>query len=311
MTKRGVPAVAVALIAALGFSGAAQAKQPPLSAALAKKLARKLAAKQVQGRDVVSFHLLSQRRVGRNSFAFAYDDRTASNVFCTAEIFVTKVDRSNGYTVRARFRGQRCNSIPSDVLAVENVTRNAARALRSTAAATADSLDALGRSINRCRNLDVPRARRAAVNAIVDVALVEALEGPNDAALGDFVTALGEIPTSNALLVSGIAGWQDYLAAIRSLPQFPDPCATLQSWSQAGWDESQSPIDMAAYVAINRRANIDQRAIARTARYLARVGVFPRTVVQFTPEGLLLRLVPQLPATGGHGKLTLRKPALL
>src|SRR4051794_39309586 len=184
MTKRGVPAVAIALIAALGFSGAAQARQPALSAALAKKLARKLAAKQVQGRDVVSFHLLDQRRLGRNSFAFGYDDRSASNVFCTAEIVITKQDRSNGYTVRARFRGQKCNGIPSDVLAVENVTRNAVRALRGTAAATADSLDALGRSIDRCRNLEVPRARRAAVNAVVDVALVEALEGPNDAAIG-------------------------------------------------------------------------------------------------------------------------------
>src|SRR4051794_2231081 len=191
MTKRGVPAVAVALIAVLGFCGAASAQSKPLKASDAKKLARQLAAKQVRGRDVVSFHIFDTVRTSRNSFAFGYDDRTTSNVFCTAVIVVTQKSGTKRTVIRARFRGQRCKGIPADVLAIEAATRDATRALRGTAVATADSLDALDRSVKRCRNLEVPRARRAAVAAILDVALVEALEGPNDAVLGDFLTALG------------------------------------------------------------------------------------------------------------------------
>jgi hypothetical protein len=312
MTKRGRPAVAIALIAALGFTGSAAAQSKSLSVTAAGKLARKLAAKQIRGRDVVSFHIYAPARSGRNRVAFHYDDRTTANVFCTARILVTRRVGSTRTVIRARFRDARCKGIPADVLAVEAVTRNAVRAMRGTTVATADSLDALERSVKRCRKLDVPRARRSAVAAILDIALVQALEGPNDAALGDFVAALGNVQTGNATLAAGIAGWADYLAGIRALPSIPDPCATLQSWAQAGWSEAESPIDMDAYRAIDRRTSVDQRAIERAAAYLARSGVFPRTVQQFTPEGLLLRLAPDFPGvTGGKGKLTLRKPALL
>jgi hypothetical protein len=312
MTKRGVPAIAIALIAALGITGSASARSKALRVPTASKLAKKLAAKQVRGRDIVSFHITSPRRHGRNRVTFRYDDRSTANVFCTSRIVVTRTVGKRKTVIRARFSGSRCNGIPSDVLQVEAVTRNTVRALRGTTQATAESLSSLERSVKRCRNLDVPRARRAAVAAILDVALVEALEGPNDAALGDFVTALGQIETGNATLAAGIAGWADYLAAIRSLPAFPDPCATLQSWAQAGWAADQSPIDMTAYRAIDRRTSNDQAAIDKTAAYLARTGVFPRTVEQFSPEGLLLRLAPEFPGiTGGKAKLTLRKPALL
>jgi hypothetical protein len=311
MTKRGLPALAIALVAALGFCGVASAASAPLSFKDAKKIARQLAQKQVRGRDVVSFHLLSGRRLSRSRVAFAYDDRTVDNVYCTAALLVSRTSNSKTTTTRASFKGQKCDRIPSDVLAVESTTRAAVRALRGTAVATADSLDRLARSVKRCQNLNIPRARLAAASAVVDVGVVEALEGPNDAPVGDFVDALGKIPTSNAILAGGIAGWQDYLAVVRSLPQISDPCAALQAWEQAGWSTSSSPIDMAAYTALEHRATIDQSAIARTARYLARVGVFPRTAVAFTPEGLLLRLAPSLPVTGGKGKLTLHKPALL
>ena len=311
MTKRGVPAFAIVLIAALGFCGAATAQAKPLKVNDARKLAHKLAVKQVAGRDVVSFHIFGAKRTGPNSITFAYDDRTNVNIYCTAAIVVTQRVGARKTTRAARFRGQKCKEIPLDVLAVETATQNAVRALRGSTVATADSLDALEASVKRCSKLAVPRSRRAAASAILDIALVEALEGPNDAALGNFVTELGGVDTSTAVLTAGIAGWTDYLAAVRSLPSIPDPCATLQSWAQAGWAADQSPIDMNAYRAVNQRTNADTRAIERAAKYLAVNGVFPRTVVQFTPEGLLLRLAPKLPGeTGGKGKLILRKPAL-
>jgi hypothetical protein len=133
----------------------------------------------------------------------------------------------------------------------------------------------------------------------VDIATVEALVAPNDAALTDFVAALGNVVTGRSVLASGIAGWSDELAAIHSLPSIPDPCATLKTWSRNGWAADPSPVDLAAYRAVDSRTAADDRAIARTARFLATAGVFPRTVVQFTPKGLLLRLAPKVGTTGG------------
>src|SRR3954447_2917679 len=209
MTKRGVPAVAIALIAALGFCGAASAQTSTLKISAAKKLARSLAAKQVRGRDVVSFHILKAKRRGPNRVTFAYDDRTADNVYCTAAIVVTRKVATGKITTSARFRGQRCKGIPSDVLAAEAATRNAVRALRSTTTETTQSLDALETSLRGCQKLRVPSSRHTAVTAIVDIATVEALVAPNDGALNDFVTALGNIQTSRSVLAAGIAGWGD------------------------------------------------------------------------------------------------------
>jgi hypothetical protein len=303
MTNRGVRAIVVALIAALGCCGAASAQTSTLKTSQARKLARTLAAKQVRGRDVVSFHITKAKRSGPNTVAFAYDDRTADNVYCTAVIVVTRKVGASKTTTSARFRGQRCKGIPSDVLAVESATRNAQRALRSTTAETNQSLDALETSLRSCRKLKVPNSRRTAVSAIVDIATVEALVAPNDAALNDFVTALGGIQTSRSQLTSGIAGWTDELAAIHSLPSISDPCATLKTWASNNWAADQSPIDLAAYKAVDSRTATDERAIARTAKFLAVSGVFPRTAVAFTPKGLLLRLAPKVGTTGGKSKL--------
>src|SRR3954453_839637 len=109
MTKRGVPAVAIALIAALGFTGSASAQSKALSVPTASKLARTLAAKQVKGRDVVSFHIYAPVRLGRNKVAFLYDDRSTANVFCTARIVITQRSPSARSTIiRARFQGSKC-----------------------------------------------------------------------------------------------------------------------------------------------------------------------------------------------------------
>src|SRR3954469_1772124 len=155
MTRRGVPAVAISLIAALGFCGAASAATP-LKAKDARTLAHKLAVKQVRGRDVVSFHIFGAKRANAGTIAFSYDDRSSDNVYCTAAIVVTKRAKGNRTVYTARFRGQKCKGIPSEVLGVETATRDTVRALRGTTVATADSLKSLESSVKRCRNLAVP-----------------------------------------------------------------------------------------------------------------------------------------------------------
>jgi hypothetical protein len=308
MTKRGVTAVALMLAAVLAFSGVASAKSSSLSLASAKKLAHKLAAKQVRNRDIVSFHLTVAKRVNANQIRFAYDDRSTDNVFCVATIVVTRTHTARTTTLRAVLAKPSCRRMDPDELAFESLTRQAQRSLRGTANATADSIDRLNASLERCDSLEIPRSRRDAVGAVVDVALTEAVAGPNDGVLGQFTSALGGVSPVRPVLASGAAGWADYLAVIRSLPPIQDPCETLQQWAQAGWSESQSPIDLAAYAQLNARAQSDQRAIKRAALHLAEVGVFPSTAVAFTPQGLLLRLLPSGNATV-RGKLA--KPRLM
>lgn len=311
MTKRGVWALVATLVAALAFCGVASARSAPLGFSTAKRLARKLAEKQVRNRDIVSYHLVARKRLGRDTIGYAYDDRSTKDVYCTAALVVTKRVGRKVTTYRASFRGQHCSGVPADALAAEDATRSAVRDLRGSARATAVALANVKASVKRCRKLVVPHSRAKTANAVADIALVEALEAPNDAGVGTFVAALGQIQAPNVALARGIAGWSEYLAAIRALPRISDPCATLEAWARTGYKASRAPIDIAAYTVIDRRTSADERAIAGAARYLAKVGVFPRTVVEFTPRGLLLRLAPSLPLTGGKGKLVLRKPALL
>lgn len=289
--KRGTSAIATALVAVLAFAGTAAAQSEPLRYRTAKKLAQRLADKQVTGRDVVAYHVYDAERLNRNTFAFAYDDRVGE-VFCTAVLLVTqRVTSDDGdRTIRARFRGQECAEIPDEALAAEAATRNAVRALRGTRDETLASLRRVTGSLRRCEDVDVPRKRRAHVNAIVDIAIVQAIVGPNDAILGEFVTALDAIDTTNQVLERGIGGWADWLAVVRSLPAIPDPCATLRRWEQADWAASESPIDLAAYRALDRRATADEVAIRRARRYLRSVGVFRRFVRSFTPDGMVLRI---------------------
>jgi hypothetical protein len=284
-------AVAAALVVVLAFAGTAAAQSDPLRYRTAKKLATQLAKKQVADRDVVSYHVFDAERLSRNAIAFAYDDRTTANVFCTAVLIVRqRVTSADGdLRIRASFRGQECAEVPDDALAVEAATRSAVRALRGTEDETIASLRRVTRSLRRCQDIDFPRNRRAHVAAIVDIAVVQALVGPNDAILGDFIGALDAIDTTNPMLRRGIGGWADWVAVVRSLPAFPDPCATLRTWQDADWAASESPIDIAAYRALDRRSDGDSQAIRRAARYLADAGVFRRFVAAFTPDGLVLR----------------------
>jgi hypothetical protein len=291
MIKRGTAALAIALAATfasvVGAEGAGR-----LSLTTAKQLARTLVHRQAAKRDLVSQHLGRARRVNANTIVFAYDDRTRKDNFCKANLVVRRTTRGSSTRFSARIQNVRCARVPSDALATESATRSAVRALRRRAGATKRSLARLVRSVKRCRSLSIPRSRRDDAAAMLDIATVEAIEGPNDAALGDFVTRLGGIDTSTAVLQRAIAAWSDWLGVIRSQPAIADPCDVLRRWARAGWSDSAAPIDMDAYRRDKRRTGADERAIARGSRYLVSVGVVRRTAVQFTPVGLLLHLAP-------------------
>src|SRR3954471_3524733 len=75
MTKRLTAALLCALTAfAFGGVATAQAKRLPYKDA--KALAKRLAERQVRGRDVISFHLQHASRLSATALVFPYDDRT-------------------------------------------------------------------------------------------------------------------------------------------------------------------------------------------------------------------------------------------
>jgi hypothetical protein len=302
MTKRLTVALLCVAASALAFSGVAQAQTKLLPYKTAKVLAKRLAEKQVRGRDVISFHLGKARRVAANQIVFPYDDRTRGNVFCVARIVVSSTTEGRFTNYRARFRGSRCAGIPSEVREFEAITRRAQRDLRANTAATVDAVEAVGRSARRCRSVRVPRSARRDAQALFDIALVEALERPNDTAVGNFVAALVAVDADNATLAAGANGWADYLATIRALPSVTSPCAALRTWADNGFSAATEPIDFAAYRALDRRAAADRRAINRAAQFMASRGAFPNAALGFTPDGLLLQLGAEAGITGGQQK---------
>ena len=287
MAKRLMAALLCAATS-LGAGGAATAQARTLGVGTAKALARQLAVKQERGRAVILFHIGRPHRVSATRFVFDYDDRTASNVFCTARIVV--LSRTNGRTthVRAFFVGTHCLGVPTEVRRFEALTRHAQRAVRAHTAATVQALFAVVRSIQRCRSVTVPRSARGTAQALFDIAFVEALERPSDAELGNFAAGLVNVRARFGALAGGAAGWADYIAAVRSLPTVNNPCGALKDWKRAGFTTASAPIDFAAYRSLSRRAERDRGAINNAAEFMASRGAFPRAVSGFTVDGMLL-----------------------
>jgi hypothetical protein len=202
-------------------------------------------------------------------------------------------------TTRAKFTRIRCNGIPSEVLKFEAITRHAQRDLRANTAATVDAIDAVNRSAKQCKSVKVPKSKQANAQALFDIALVEALERPNDAAVGNFVAALVNADVSNTTLSRAAAAWSDWLAAARALPTVDDPCAALKSWRSAGYSSGSAPIDFAAYHALDRRTSVDRRVIEKAATFMAERGAFLNAAIGFTPDGLLLQKAASAGITGG------------
>lgn len=274
MTKRLMAAL-LCVAAMLAFGGVASAQAKGLSYKTAKALATRLAEKQLHSRDVVSFHLLKARRVSRTRIVFPYDDRTASNGFCTAVVIIDKKRTGKRTTISARFAGQQCRGIPAEALRFEAITRVAQRSLRTNTNATVDALAAVNRSAKRCRAVKVPKSAARNAQALFVIALVEALERPNDDLVGLFSASLLQADVSNTTLRSGALAWADYVVTIRSLPDVADPCAALKQWKADGFASSAAPIDFAAYRVLDKRAGVDRKAINAAAELMVATGCSP------------------------------------
>lgn len=284
MTRK---ALVAAIVAALAWCAPASANVLPLKTA--KQVAKRLAAKQIRTRQIVSVHISSAKRVSPREIKFAYDDRSASNVFCTS-VIVVKLKSRNSNTAVGTFQSNAtvCRGMSADALAYEAATRNAVRSVASQKGAVAASVSALTRSSAPCRNLRVPANRRAQVALFERSANTTAIYGPIDSQLQSFVNSLASIHSTDGVLLAGSAGWSDLLEVYRSLPTFrPGLCVALKRWAAAHWVAPAAPADYAALKALDARARRDQLAILKASAHLANLGVFPRTAVAYTPPGLV------------------------
>lgn len=284
MTKK---TLGLALVAALVLAAPASANT--LSLTTAKQLAKRLAAKQVRTRQIVSLHVVRPHRVSAREIKFLYDDRSAQNVFCTSVIIV-KLPKATSTTAKASFdsRATICRGVPADALAFEADTRTALRDVGAQAAAIRASLSDLKRSSAPCKSLHVPSNRRRQVALFTASANTTAEFGPVMPQLQSFSNAIGSVSTTDSVLVAGAAGWADLLEVYRALPTFqPSLCGAVKRWAAAHWAAGSAPADYTALKALDTRALRDQKAISRAGAHLADVGVFPRTAVGFTPAGLL------------------------
>jgi hypothetical protein len=285
--------VALCAAAMLALGGVATAQAQGLTTKAAKKLAKKLAEQQVQGRDVISYHLFGARRLGSNRVVFLYDDRTREHVYCTAAIVVTRSTVARRTTTRARFVDQDCAGIPAEVRAFEAATRRAQRALRANSRSTLRALIRLERNLQGCTDVlsDAPRSRRDEVDLLLGVAGFQAIVGPNAEQLTTFVSELAAVDAQNARLAAGSAAWVDFLEAVAALPVVDDPCAMLRQWARSQWVGGAAPVDFAAIRAFNRRLTTDSRTIRRAATYMASRGAYPNAAVGFSVAGILAETV--------------------
>jgi hypothetical protein len=273
--------VVPAIVAALACCAPASASVLPVKTA--KQLAKRLAAKQVQTRQIVSLHILGGKRVNDREVRFGYDDRSAQNVYCTA-LIVVKLS----HVAKAAFEKTVCRGIPDAALAYEAATRTALRDVASQAGSVRSALRGLERSSAPCKRLHVPANRRVSVALLSAAAEAQATFGPIEPQLQTFASSIGSVRTPDAVLVSGAAGWADLLEVLRSLPGLqPSLCGAVKHWAAAQWATSAAPADLTLLRSLNVRSLRDERAIDRAGTHLASLGVFPRTAVAFSPSGLI------------------------
>jgi hypothetical protein len=276
--------VVLAIACALALCAPASAAVLPLKTA--KHLAKRLAAKQVGTRQIVSFHILEPRRVSDREVRFGYDDRSAANVYCTA-VIVVKLPRAAN-TAKASFEKSTCRGIPGAALTYEAATRAAVRDVAAQAGSVRSGLKGLERSSAPCKRLHIPSNRRTSVALLSAAAEAIATFGPIEPQLQTFVNAIGTVRTADGVLVAGAAGWADLLEVFRSLPRLqPSLCGAVKHWAASHWAANAAPADLASLRSLNARSLRDERAIARAGAHLAGLGVFPRTAVAFSPSGLI------------------------
>jgi hypothetical protein len=289
-------AVMASLVPAAGASAAAPgagelraAAFRPLTERTARSLALRLARGVARERKVAVWHLSDPVKLRRDRAVFLYDDRSRTNVFCTAKIVIEQGSRVR----RAFFAAGRCATVPGEALAMERVTLALVRAVRAKGPAVRRSLREYERQLADCQDLVVPRRRQADVERLLDAGATRAFVGPIFVQLDGFATALQDVQPEDPDLVRGVVGWRRLLTLVNALPRAAgDACSAVRQWAANAWAPEAAPADLDELRRQSESLERQDRAIERTAARLARLGVLPQAALGFTPDGLFDLVVP-------------------
>jgi hypothetical protein len=298
MTRKvTLAAFALALVLALvpaGGAAAAAAPEgaqiqsaaafPPLTEASAQRLALKLARSVARKRGVRSWQLSEALSVRANRVVFEYADRNRQEVFCTARLVVERSSTRR----RAFLSAPTCAGIPAEALEMEDATSALVRAVAGQRADIRLSVRRYEKDLRACEGLVVPRSRHAEVDALYEAGELLAVFDPLLVHLDAFATRLQEIQPEDAELARGVVWWRRIVTTIGSIPRVTlRPCTAVLQWANDNYSTDTAPADFAELQRLIDAAETQNRGIFRAAEHLAELGIAPRLVVGFTPEGLL------------------------
>jgi hypothetical protein len=278
-------AVLIVVAAVLAAPSAAQgAVFEPLTEHNARPFAEKLARQVAKKRKVRSWHLSNALAEGRKRVVFLYSDRNRNEVFCTARLVVEQSSTRR----RAFIAAPRCNPIPEEALAIEKATSAALRAVTGQGPDVRRSIRSTQKDVARCEGLVVPRGRQEQAVLLFRAGDLIAPYDPLLVHLDAFVTRLQEIQPEDPGLVSGVVWWRRLVNTLDSLPDVvARPCAALLEWSRTNYSGETAPVDFDELEGTLNAARTARRGVFRGAARLEELGVSPRVLPGFIPDGLV------------------------
>jgi hypothetical protein len=273
-----------ALVACLVLPAGASAAFPPLTEKRALPIATKLARQVAVKREVRSWYLSRATSVRPNRVVFVYSDRNSAERFCRANLVVEQSSRVR----RAFLAARKCFTIPGEALEIESATSALMRAAEGQRPDVRLSLRRFAKDVRECEGVVFPRGIHDEIDLLYDMGEALAAIDPVLTHLDAFVTRLQEIQPEDPDLLRGVVWWRRMVDAIAALPPgIKRPCTALTEWSRTDFSPSTAPFDFAALEQAREDINRYERGIVRAAAYLAELGIAPRIVPGFTPEGVI------------------------
>ena len=275
----------LALVAAFALpAGASAAVFPPLTEKRALPIATKLARQVAEKRDARSWNLSRAVKVRSNRVVFIYSDRSRSERFCTAKLVVEQSARVR----RAFLSARECFTSPTEALEIESATSAMMRSVEGQRSETLLSLRRFAKDVRECEGVVFPRGIHDEIDLLYDMGEALAAIDPVLTHLDGFVTRLQEIQPEDLDLARGVVWWRRTVDRLAALPPgIKRPCTALRKWSQTDFSPSTAPFDFDALDQAREDINRFERGIVRAAAHLAELGIAPRIVPGFTPEGVI------------------------
>ena len=141
-----------------------------------------------------------------------------------------------------------------------------------------------------------PESRRVDVVLVTALIVVGPLYDPIRGPLDTYLAELERVPTADAALRSGRAGWRSEIDLVRRLPSLPDPCAAVQAWQRVGFAPAAAPLNAGAL--LNSGLDAAEGKLARAGRRMRRLGVSAGAARRFTGDTLFAGVADGLDVTG-------------